>query len=453
MKIVSVPAEVKALRSIFGDNERVAAKILASTDVSTFHYPPIKDTYSFIRRTLAANGDLPSWTEVCTSPELNEKVRAVLRGIKEPPLREERHVGGLVKTLDKYRKLRVLFQLVDEVGSNLEGDQVDVDELIDHATSILSKTRVSSGGAAKITHFGKGNNSSDIIKNVLNAQRKPFVPTGFRGFDDKNGGVQRGSLMMIGGFTGLGKTALGVNLLMNMTACAEDVAFVSLEMTREQLTARIQGILTGQIVKDIMQGKMTPEEKQTAIKAYKRWITDLKENNTRYTMYEADEDVDIQDVLMTLKPYGHSVILIDYISLLKGVQGDDQWKKLLEVTRYAKRYAANNGVSVVLLFQTTKEGAISFSKNMANDCDVMWVLTGPTEDMDIMPIQVTQLKARNLSRHPFSLLNDTKTMRMWDDDGAMPQDDSQDTAGEGEASLPDINDAPSDSEDESEYDS
>lgn len=454
MKIVSIPAEMAAIRSICSDYERVSAKILSSTEIETFEYAPAKNAYSHIRKALAQQGELPSWVELCSAPELPETTRKILKNYKQLPISNEKKANGLSTSLDKYRKLRVLFNLNEMLAEQLSGDHVpDTDELIDQTTDALAKARVKATSTSSITHFGKGDNASQVIKNVLTGERAPVIPTGFKGFDDKNGGVPRGALMGIGGFTGLGKTATALQIAINMANIGENVAFVSLEMSREQLTARIQGNLTGQIVRKIMQKDLTPEEHTEAIKAYNKWRRELKENNTRFSMFEPEEDVDIQDVLLTLKPLKPDAIVIDYISLLKGVQGDDQWRKLTEVTRFAKMFAKTTGIAVIILFQTTKEGAISFSKNMANDMDICWVLTGPTEDMDILPIQVTQIKARNMSRHSFNILNDTLSMRSYDDDSNPPgEDDGEDaTDDDGGGDLPDMSESPqADYEDEDE---
>lgn len=448
MKLLSIPAEVKAIRTICSDFEKCAGIVLSTTSEHSFHYPPAKEAYKLIRKTMFDSGEVPSWTEVISSPALSEQVRKVLRNVKDTPMTDDKKVPGLVRTLDKYRKLRSLLEVTETLSNGLDDDKVDVDELMDQASAGLAKARINSSAKAKIYHFGKGNNTSGLIKSVLNGTRKPFIPTGYKGFDRKNGGILRGSLFMIGAPTGFGKTALATNLLKNMTDVGEDCCIVPLEMTEQQQTARIQGILTGQSVNRISQQKLTDDEKRTANKAYRDWITNLKQNNTRYSVWPPEEDVDIADVLLTLKPYKFDVILIDYISLLKGVTGDDQWKKLLEVTRYAKMFAKNNDCVVVLLFQTTKEGAISFSKNMANDCNNMWVLSGPSEEMEIIPMTVTQLKARNQSRHSFGLLNNTTSMLITDDDEAGESDTEEDEDDSQSGYLKDVNEDSTDDEGE-----
>lgn len=443
MKVVNIAAEMAAIRSICSDYERVSGKILASTELNTFEYAPAKAAYAHIRRLLSEQGELPAWTTLCSAPELPETTRKVLKNYKQPPIINDKKALGLCTSLDKYRKLRVLFSLNEMLAEQLNSDHVpSIDDLIDQATDTLSKTRIRSTSTSQITHFGKGNNSSSIIKDVLTGERIPVIPTGFKGWDSKNGGVGRGGLVGIGGFTGLGKTSTALQIGMNMADAGEDVAFVSLEMTRVQLTARIQGILTGQEVNKIMQRVLTEGEQTEALSAYRKWITGLKRNNTRFSIFEPEDDLDIQDVLLTLKPYKHDVIIIDYVSLLKGVQGDDQWRKLTEVTRFAKMFAKTTGIIVVLLFQTTKDGAISFSKNMANDMDICWVLTGPTEEMDILPVQVSSVKARNMRRITFNILNDTKSMRSYDDD-SQPGGDYEDNEEEqGDGDLPDMTETP-----------
>jgi hypothetical protein len=61
--------------------------------------------------------------------------------------------------------------------------------------------------------------------------------------------------------------------------------------------------------------------------------------------------------------------------------------------------------------------------------------------MEIIPITVTQLKARNQSRHSFNLLNNTVSMLITDDDEAGGEDHSQSEENDEQPGyLKDVND-------------
>jgi len=160
-------------------------------------------------------------------------------------------------------------------------------------------------------------------------------------------------------------------LLINMVGRGHNTAMIPLEMTAEECTGRLMANLAKIDVSKFLLRKVTTNERKKAWDTYKKWVLDLKNNDVRWTIYRPEIDVSIEDVMFMLKPYGYDVILIDYISLLKGVDGDDQWRQLGNVARFAKTWAANNNIVVVLLVQVGLDGAIRYARSIgehSNNC-------------------------------------------------------------------------------------
>jgi replicative DNA helicase len=66
------------------------------------------------------------------------------------------------------------------------------------------------------------------------------VPTGFKEFDEKTGGLQRGDLIIIAARPSMGKTALALNIARNAAVVSHrKVAVFSLEMTAQALVIRL----------------------------------------------------------------------------------------------------------------------------------------------------------------------------------------------------------------------
>ncbi len=66
------------------------------------------------------------------------------------------------------------------------------------------------------------------------------VPTGFKDFDEKTGGLQPGELIVIAARPSMGKTALALNIARNASVDhGKKVAIFSLEMTKRALTLRL----------------------------------------------------------------------------------------------------------------------------------------------------------------------------------------------------------------------
>lgn len=431
MKLLATQAELKALRTICGDYDKLSSLLLGATSKECFYYKPAAEAYRVIMTRLRDNGTTPDWTEIISDPSISEDTRKILRTSKEIPAVSKEKVLSLVSTLEKYRKLRGIVSIAQQSLDSIEDKAVDLDEVIEALSEGLVKVRSRGDANASLHHFGKNNNTTPLIKEILYGKMKPCIPTGFKAFDDVNGGILLGSLVVIGANTGGGKTALACNLLKNMSLAGADTAIVPLEMTATQTTDRLMGILTGIDVNKISQKKLSSGEKKVVKTAYRKYVQTLKQNNTRYTIYEPDEDVTIEETLLTLKPLGYEVILIDYISLLKGADGDDQWKQLGKIARFSKMFAKTNNCIVVLLCQVSDDGLIRYARSIAEHANNAWIWTMPGEESDTSILDINQLKARNQKRFRFQLLNNNGPMQITDmDDVATGDTDGNDEGGE-----------------------
>ena len=79
--------------------------------------------------------------------------------------------------------------------------------------------------------------NSILNKFISNKDRK-LLSTGYSKLDATLGGGLYNSLYVIGGISGLGKTSIVLNILENLAKKEQDVLFISLEMSREELVAK-----------------------------------------------------------------------------------------------------------------------------------------------------------------------------------------------------------------------
>ena len=85
-------------------------------------------------------------------------------------------------------------------------------------------------------------NLFDVATNYLDEYDKKsdsMVKTGYTCIDDLIGGLQGGNYMILAGSTGMGKTAMALNLVINVLKQNKEVLLFSLEMTPEELLSRI----------------------------------------------------------------------------------------------------------------------------------------------------------------------------------------------------------------------
>jgi hypothetical protein len=197
----------------------------------------------------------------------------------------------------------------------------------------------------------------------------------------------------------------------------EKVALISLEMNRRQCMRRILSNLTAiplQIVNKVWDADAAT--RRLLVEAYRDYDAQVRHNGGRFTLFTPDEDVGIEDLLTFLKPRGYTNIIIDYMGLLKGMDGDDQWRKLGAAARMGKRYTAGDQSIVTLLAQLSEEGLLRYSRTMQEHASLMWAFTRTMQEREANIITVKQPKNREGRAFDFSLKTSYHIMRLEDVD-------------------------------------
>lgn len=414
MKLVSTSSELMALRNICGKNQLVAGTLLSGLDDSYFHNEFTKEVYSLIVKENKKTGELPKWSHLREDPSLSEKTRKKLKEAQAEKYRSVEEARRALEVLNKYRQLRGCFDLSEHIVTALRKDKVSIDVLLDKMAEKVSTLRQNRSVENDVLVFGKGNNSTQFIKDMMVAEKLDYLPTGFNTFDEENGGIGFGNLFVLGGSTGGGKSTLAAQLGINWADMGEDVTIVPLEMSKKETSARLMANAAGIDVRKILFGKMSDDEKVKYWKAYKRFVKGKKKVGGTFRVFKPNSDMSIEEIFASIYPFGSRVVIIDYISLLKGVDGDDAWQKLGAVARYCKIYAEANNMIVVLLAQVSDEGVIRYARSIAEHANYAWkfVATKATREHEI--INIEQLKARNGRMFDFTLRAKMDVMQIRD---------------------------------------
>ena len=89
------------------------------------------------------------------------------------------------------------------------------------------------------------------------------VSTGFRAIDDKLGGLEAGTLHVLAGRPGMGKSALGHKIAINAARAGYGVLEISLEMSAVELGRRALSIASGVPVWVMKQGRLSAHQAET----------------------------------------------------------------------------------------------------------------------------------------------------------------------------------------------
>lgn len=421
MKLFSTVLESIAIRSICSSSKEVSAVLLGSLDPSFFHYEPCKAAFQRIHDVAKKRSITLGYTELLEDPGLDEEFRDLLRESDAQVIRSRKRTKKILEKLGEYRKARLLYFMAKGIIEKLKLPKVEVDALLDHVTNSLTAARTKEDISELVYSLGMNGNALDLIDQALSVEDEVFLKTGYHEIDDKNGGIPSVGVMLLAATTSGGKSTMLMNLLMNIYRINKiSCANVSLEMNEKKLTRRMVSRMTQIPYWKFTKHRLSPEERAQSKKAWLRFHRFGEKNQCQFSIVCPTTSVSITSLLTLLKPYGHKVIGIDYISLLEGVDAQDQWRVLSSITREAKIFSAENNCLVILLAQLdSDDDRIRYAKGILEHVDAAWTWNYfKPEVRETKTLPIRQLKARDQELYPFELREAFETMTIDNMEGA-----------------------------------
>ncbi len=413
-KLVSTVTEALAIKGMCSKTHAVRGLLMSRLNESYFRTKQAKESYEYIMGYVRTKGEPPAYKMLCESLKLSAETRDFLQAVEGNPKTLEA-AQQIVETLNGYRKCYLFYEMSKEVLEELEKKKVDIDVLTDRSISLLSEIQTGRDVADSTFHFGKDHNADDLVHKILyDEDDDQIIPTGYKAWDDKNGGLPRGSLVMLCGSTGAGKSQNVVQLGINQARFGYKVTVVPLEMSEEAITTRYMANLSGIDSLKIMRKLLATDEKTFIEEKVKKFKNRTAKKNGRFTIFKPKSDITIEELIASLHSYNSDVIYIDYISLLKGAAGEDQWRKLGEIARYAAVYADVHKKVVVLLAQVSEEGKIRYSQAVKEHAAVMWSFVATKESKEQGYLKYEVQKSRNQAGNSFSMKIDYSVSRITD---------------------------------------
>lgn len=419
MKLFSQQTELRVIKSITAGSKAntgdgittrlsitTSSFLLASVDESYFHYQPCKAAYERIMLLARKRSIITSYDELVEDLSLSEEYRDILREYTKKPVKGMSGAKALLETLEKYRRARILYYSAKDILDTLKSDEADIDKLLDATANKITTARTHSLTQDPVLTIGKDANALDLIDIALSTEDDLLLKTGFSEFDRKNGGLPSEGVFILAGTTSGGKSVMRMNLLANMYKHNKiDVASVSFEMNEKKETRRFLSFLSGVPFWKINKKRFNDEDRRACEKAWMKFHRFGEKNDCRYSIMCPTRGLTIQQTLMLMKPYSFKVIAIDYVSLLEGVDEDNQPRMLKSIARECKIFSSENHCLIVLLAQLDSDDSrIRYSKGMLEDADNAWVWNyTKSEDRDRQRIPIKQKKARDQELFDFEL--------------------------------------------------
>ncbi len=193
------------------------------------------------------------------------------------------------------------------------------------------------------------------------------ISTGLIDLDKKLGGLHPSDLIILAGRPSMGKTSLATNVAFNIakayrrglkpdgtegTVEGGVVGFFSLEMSAEQLAARILSEAAEVPSEQIRRGDMTEGE-------FRRFVEAAKALEACPLYIDDTPALPIAQVAARARrlkrTHGLDVLIIDYLQLLRGTSKENRVQEVSEITQGLKAIAKELNIPVIALSQLSRQ--------------------------------------------------------------------------------------------------
>lgn len=258
------------------------------------------------------------------------------------------HYAGIVRDYAQRRALAALASEMQEQAGSKEQPRAVVDFAQAKLEAIVSvavgtdPVRASDDVSRYVTEF----------KRRAAGEGPKAISTGLVDLDRQlGGGLRPGQLVILAGRPKMGKTALALNIALNMST-GHNGLFCSMEMPRDELIDRCAAVLGGIPLRKIV------DPRQMADKDWESFERAMELFGQRKLSFDDQGALTIMDVRakarMTKRRHGMDFMFIDYLQLMEG-EGDSRNAQIENITRGLKALAKELEIPIVLLSQLNRQ--------------------------------------------------------------------------------------------------
>lgn len=352
----NIEAEMATLGSMLID-EKIIAEIIELLDEAAFYKPEHKIIFNSIiflfdtRKKI----DILTVSDNLSKKKLLEKAggAAYLTTLTDfvPTSANAPHYARIVK---EKGVLRSLISTATEIVSSAYSGEEDVSTILDIAEKSIfeiSDRRIE-GGYVHIKDIIK--DGIELIESLYHKKSHVTgIPTGFKEFDLKTAGLQKGDLIIAAGRPSMGKSAFCTSIA-SYVAVEEKipVAIFSLEMSKEQIMQRFLCSQAKVEVNRVRTGFLAPSEWPILTSAAGR----LSEAPIYIDDTPAINIFEIRAKARRLKAH-HDIqlIFVDYLQLIRGMRrNDSRQQEISDISQSLKALAKELNLPIIAVSQLSR---------------------------------------------------------------------------------------------------
>lgn len=225
-----------------------------------------------------------------------------------------------------------------------------------------------------------------------------LVPSGFIGPDERFGAWPRGSLVIVGARTSVGKTSLATTLAVEHAKAGRRVSFISVEMDTHRIGQRYIGAIAGISLHDLVRRRLTADADHDLREALRLPLPLCTDDRSRSWSAVRSR---IRQHARELG--GVDVAFVDYLQLLDAEMqpGEKRYEALGRVSMGLKHLARDLDCVIVALAQLNRGtedrdeprmSDLRESGNLEQDADIVWLLWRQDKDPLLAGLPAVRLK-------------------------------------------------------------
>ena len=265
------------------------------------------------------------------------------------------NITSYIEIIEEKSLLRRLTNFCDQTKKSVLAGKKNFKELSNEADGQLQSIieRRKTINVQKVKNF-----TEKVIEMAegarLNESQLLGLDTGFPALNRATSGFQKGELIILAARPGIGKSALAMNIATYTSRNTKaNVAYFSLEMSNEQLTARILSSFSGIGFKRIRDGKLNGKEMlqltgaQAEVNKLNLYLdvecnTNLDDIRAKCTKLRREDKLDL--------------IVVDYLQLVTDTRGGgSRQEEVSRVSRGLKKMARDFNCPVLALSQLSRD--------------------------------------------------------------------------------------------------
>jgi len=268
------------------------------------------------------------------------------------------HARYYAKIVRKHCGLRRLIDAGSEIVREAYDASTDLESQIAAAEQRVFAIRDRGHACEAVSSSHAATEFLDYLDGLLRGEPTSAIGTHFADLDAiLAGGFRPGEVIVLAGRPGMGKTTFGIGVSVNVGVHGGgSVLFVSLEMSRAEVEAKIACTLTGVNGHRLREGSVSTEDRQSIIKAMGEFTASDFFICDRPAMRMGDI-ASLARRVTRRSPDGRlSLIVIDYLQL---IEPDDnrpsRVEQVSQMTRRVKTLAREQDCPVLLLSQLNRQ--------------------------------------------------------------------------------------------------